>query len=204
MVKVPVAAQNIPPMTVIEQQHLLLVEMSEEEVGKLNIITQQSEILGKRVFEAVDQKSPFLKSNIQSAESQAPFYLPTGYRAITIANSPLIGVAGFAKPGTYVDVFFTYGGENANKEKSMRTAVAFQNVKVLAVDTEGTPDAEGNTLETVTLMLKLHEAKYLTLMESVGKLKLVLRPSATEPIEGVQPPTIPDNPLPPADISLIK
>lgn len=203
MVTVPVAAQNIPSMTVIEQQHLLLVEMPEEEVDKLNIIKEQSEILGKRIFEAMEQNSPFLKSNIQMEDAQAPFYLPTGYRAITITNSSLIGVAGFARPGMYVDIFWTFEGEYADKKKFRRTSVAFQNVKVIAVNEEGTPDEEGNTLNTITLMMNVNDAKHLTLMEESGKMKLVLRPSSNDPIVPVEPPTVPANPLPPAEVPII-
>jgi pilus assembly protein CpaB len=204
VVMVPVAAQNIPAMSVIDKTQIVLVEMPAAEVSKLNIVTSESDIVGKRIFEGVEQKSPFLKSNIQSEESQAPFYLPEGYRAITLANSPLIGVAGYLEPGMYVDILWTYDAENANKQKVTRTAVALQNVKVLAVNTAGAATVQGGEASnTVTLMVKLNEAKWLTLMAETGKMKLALRPSSTEQPDATVPKIIPENGLP-AELTIIE
>lgn len=197
MLQIPVAKHHIAAMSVIGQQDIDHVQMPEDAVKNLAIIQNDADVIGRTNFEPIEPNSPFVTSNLLSDKSEAPFSLPKGYRAVTIENSALIGVAGFAKPGTYVDVLWNFKWvDPKDKQKVNRTLVAFQNVRVLAIDTKGEEGngSDGTTaLQTVTLMMTLPDAQSITTMTSAGKMKLALRPSENEEV-------IPKEQLPPSDV----
>ena len=98
--------------------------------------------------------------------------IPEGKRAITVKVNEVIAVAGFALPGSYVDVLVN--GKDPNKRTFSRTVLS--RVKVLAVDqvTTGDPD-KPKVVNAVTLELTPHESEKLDLARNIGRLSLVLR-----------------------------
>ena len=98
--------------------------------------------------------------------------IPEGKRAITVKVNEVIAVAGFALPGSYVDILVN--GQDANKRQFSRTVLS--HVKVLAVDqvTTGDPD-KPKVVNAVTLELTPHESEKLDLARNIGRLSLVLR-----------------------------
>jgi pilus assembly protein CpaB len=101
-----------------------------------------------------------------------------GKRAMTVRVNDVVGVAGFALPGTYVDVMV-----NTNTDKDGRSAdgkqiskTVLEHVLVLAVAQEaGRDDTKPKVVSAVTLELSLEDSEKLDLARSIGTLSLVLR-----------------------------
>ena len=95
-----------------------------------------------------------------------------GKRAITVQVNEVIAVAGFALPGSYVDVLVT--GKDANNQFFARTVLS--RIKVLAVAQETTADPyKPKVVNAVTLELMPNEAEKLDLSRNIGVLSLALR-----------------------------
>ncbi|NTU68664.1 MAG: Flp pilus assembly protein CpaB [Chlorobiaceae bacterium] len=98
--------------------------------------------------------------------------IPEGKRAITVRVNEVIAVAGFALPGSYVDVLMS--GKDANNQPFSRTVLS--RIKVLAVAQETTADPDKpKVVNAVTLELTPHESEKLDLARNIGVLSLVLR-----------------------------
>ena len=98
--------------------------------------------------------------------------LTPGKRAITVRVNDVIGVAGFALPGSFVDILVSM--KPPNDEAFSKVVLA--RVKVLAVAQETvTDDAKPKVVNAVTLELSPEEAEKLDLARTVGTLSLVLR-----------------------------
>ncbi|RJG25030.1 Flp pilus assembly protein CpaB [Massilia cavernae] len=104
-----------------------------------------------------------------------------GKRAITVRVNDVIGVAGFALPGNYVDVIVHLEREPAESEKTVRGAlhvskIVLERILVLAVAQEvGRDDTKPRVVNAVTLEVTPGQAEHLDLARSVGTLSLALR-----------------------------
>jgi pilus assembly protein CpaB len=89
----------------------------------------------------------------------------------------VVGVAGFALPGTYVDVMVNAQQDRARGENPIPVSVTvLENVLVLAVAQEsGRDETKPKVVSAVTLELTPADAERLDLARSVGTLSLVLR-----------------------------
>jgi pilus assembly protein CpaB len=100
-----------------------------------------------------------------------------GKRAMTVRVNDVVGVAGFALPGNYVDVMVNAqqdrGRNDGNNQISM---TVLEQVLVLAVAQEASrDDTKPKVVSAVTLELAPGDAEKLDLARSVGTLSLVLR-----------------------------
>lgn len=110
-----------------------------------------------------------------------------GKRAITVRVNDVVGVAGFALPGSYVDVIVnTMEDEKAGaktagtdaKEHSI-SKIVLEKILVLAVAQEvSRDDTKPKVVNAVTLEVTPEQAEKLDLARSVGTLSLVLRNQA--------------------------
>lgn len=98
-----------------------------------------------------------------------------GKRAMTVRVNDVVGVAGFALPGNYVDVMVNMQQEqNSRQDPISRTVL--EHVLVLAVAQESSrDDLKPKVVSAVTLELSPADAEKLDLARSVGTLSLVLR-----------------------------
>ena len=100
-----------------------------------------------------------------------------GKRAMTVRVNDVVGVAGFALPGNYVDVVVS-AQQTAVKGEEPRqiSKTVLEHVLVLAVAQEASrDDTKPKVVNAVTLELSLEDAEKLDLARSVGTLSLVLR-----------------------------
>ena len=98
--------------------------------------------------------------------------ISNGKRAITVRVNEVIGVAGFALPGSLVDVMVNTK-DDAEKPVSK---IVLDQVLVLAVAQEaGRDETKPKVVSAVTLELSPEQAETLDLARSVGSLSLVLR-----------------------------
>lgn len=95
-----------------------------------------------------------------------------GRRAITVKVNEVVGVAGFALPGNYVDVL-------VNLRDDRETAVSriiLERILVLAVAQEKSrEESKPKVVNAVTLEVTPEQAEKLDLARSIGSLSLVLR-----------------------------
>jgi pilus assembly protein CpaB len=106
-----------------------------------------------------------------------------GNRAITVRVNDVVGVAGFALPGNFVDILVNTqsarGGENAISK------IVLERILVLAVAQEvGRDETKPRVVNAVTLEVTPAQAENLDLARSVGTLSLVLR-NQVDPRPGV-------------------
>ena len=114
--------------------------------------------------------------------------VPEGKRAITVRVNDVVGVAGFALPGNYVDIMVNTeaAGADRSNEDRMISKIVLERILVLAVAQEANRDeTKPRVVNAVTLEVTPEQAERLDLARSVGNLSLVLRnqidsdPSAT-------------------------
>lgn len=100
-----------------------------------------------------------------------------GKRAMTVRVNDVVGVAGFALPGNYVDVMVNAQQEQSRGEGNRQISkTVLEHVLVLAVAQEaGRDDTKPRVVSAVTLELSLQDSEKLDLARSVGSLSLVLR-----------------------------
>ncbi|MFP5391712.1 MAG: Flp pilus assembly protein CpaB [Gammaproteobacteria bacterium] len=105
-----------------------------------------------------------------------------GKRAITVRVNDVIGVAGFALPGNYVDVIVhTERDPNENDARMARGAlhvskIVLERILVLAVAQEVSRDeTKPKVVNAVTLEVTPEQAEHLDLARGVGTLSLALR-----------------------------
>lgn len=95
-----------------------------------------------------------------------------GKRAVTVKVNEVVGVAGFALPGNFVDVLINTPDE---RERPI-SKIVLERMLVLAVAQEASQDqTKPRVVSAVTLEVTPEEAEKLDLARSVGTLSLVLR-----------------------------
>jgi pilus assembly protein CpaB len=101
-----------------------------------------------------------------------------GKRAMTVRVNDVVGVAGFALPGNYVDILVNTqdtGSKRGDQDSSI-SKIVLERILVLAVAQESSRDAtKPKVVNAVTLELAPVDAEKLDLARSVGTLSLVLR-----------------------------
>lgn len=105
-----------------------------------------------------------------------------GKRAMTVRVNEVVGVAGFALPGNYVDILVHAEREAEGKAAARQISkTVLEHVLVLAVAQEaGRDDTKPKVVSAVTLELSLEDTEKLDLARSIGTLSLVLR-NQTDP-----------------------
>jgi pilus assembly protein CpaB len=100
-----------------------------------------------------------------------------GKRAMTVRVNDVVGVAGFALPGNYVDVMVNAQQDKDRGEEGKQISkTVLERVLVLAVAQEaGRDDTKPKVVSAVTLELSPEDSEKLDLARSVGTLSLVLR-----------------------------
>ena len=96
-------------------------------------------------------------------------------RAISIRVDDVVGVSGFVLPGNHVDILATLV-TRINGVPNAKSKTILENIKVLAVDQEASPDKEKPAVvRAVTLELKPDEAEKISEAMQEGKIQLTLR-----------------------------
>lgn len=128
---------------------------------------------------AVLRGEPILDGKLAPVGTQGGLsaVISEGKRAMTVRVNDVVGVAGFALPGNYVDVVVSAQQTAAKGEEPRQISkTVLEHVLVLAVAQEASrDDTKPKVVNAVTLELSLEDAEKLDLARSVGTLSLVLR-----------------------------
>jgi pilus assembly protein CpaB len=136
--------------------------------------TRTTDVVGRIARVSMIPGEPVLFGKLapKTATGGLSSIIPEGKRAITVKVNEVIAVAGFALPGSYVDVLVS--GKDADNQQFSRTVLS--RIKVLAVAQETTADPDKpKVVNAVTLELTPQESEKLDLARNIGVLSLVLR-----------------------------
>ena len=170
--KIIVALNPVGPGEVIHNKNIKFVEWPKGHVP-MGSFQDIKSLHGRVVKDKIYPNEPILEIDLAPVGSKAGLesLIEVGKRAITVRVNDVIGVAGFALPGSYVDII-----ANIKRNKSSVSKVVLSHVKVLAV-AQATNVAANKPIvvKAVTLELTPLEAEKLDLTRSIGTLSLALR-----------------------------
>lgn len=135
---------------------------------------------GRVVTVAVQRGEPLTEARLAPVGARAGLsaVVPPGKRAMTVRVNDVVGVAGFALPGTTVDVLVNTqheGGRRGDSDRAI-SKIVLERILVLAAAQEADRDASRpKVVSAVTLEVTPNQAETLDLARSVGTLSLVLR-----------------------------
>ena len=127
---------------------------------------------------SIQRDEPILESRLAPVGTRGGLsaVIAEGKRAITVRVNDVVGVAGFALPGNYVDVIVSTKDDRKQKDEQNISKIVLEKILVLAVDAEaGRDDTKPKVVKAVTLEVTPQEAESIDLARSVGQLSLVLR-----------------------------
>lgn len=139
------------------------------------------ELEGRVVKTSLQRGEPILESKLAPIGSKGGLsaVVTEGKRAMTVRVNDVIGVAGFALPGNYVDIMVSTQQENSKGQNAQDHAISkivLDRILVLAVAQEASRDeTKPKVVSAVTLEVTPEQAEKLDIARSVGTLSLVLR-----------------------------
>jgi pilus assembly protein CpaB len=135
---------------------------------------------GRVVRTSLEPGEPVIESKLapQGTKGGLSAVIGEGRRAITVRVNDVVGVAGFALPGNYVDVIVNTQepeAKNSDPQQSI-SKIVLEKILVLAVAQQvSRDDTQPKVVNAVTLEVTPDQAEKLDLARSVGSLSLVLR-----------------------------
>lgn len=176
-VEVVKASQEIPATSEItaEMVEMVTVPLALAPRGTL---TDKQKLIRRVANQTIPAGVPIF-STMLAPEGTPPGMIsriPEGYRAVAVRIDEFVGVGGWMKPGSYVDVAVVMD-VRASNNRSTVSKIVLQNVQVLAIGQ--TIQAQGTTgaslARSVTLMIRPDDVTKLHLAASKGQLRLALR-----------------------------
>jgi pilus assembly protein CpaB len=146
-----------------------------------NAITDATKAVDRVVKISVQRGEPILETKLapEGTKGGLSAVVAPGNRAMTVRVNDVIGVAGFALPGNYVDIIVNTQQEGRAQSPTSDTSISkivLEHILVLAVAQEANrDDTKPKVVTAVTLEVTPGEAEILDLARSVGTLSLVLR-----------------------------
>jgi pilus assembly protein CpaB len=136
---------------------------------------------GRVVKTSVSRGEPLIEAKLAPLGTKGGLsaVVSEGKRAMTVRVNDVVGVAGFALPGNYVDIMVNTQGESAKSPREQDKSISkivLERILVLAVAQEASRDeTKPRVVNAVTLEVSPQQAEQLDLARSVGTLSLVLR-----------------------------
>ncbi|GAB2857312.1 Flp pilus assembly protein CpaB [Pseudoduganella ginsengisoli] len=143
---------------------------------------------GRVLRHAVQRGEPLSEGKLAPAGASGGLsaLISEGKRAITVRVNDVVGVAGFALPGNFVDVLvYTQLDSEGHEGQRAISKIVLERILVLAVAQEvGRDDTKPRVVNAVTLEVTPVQAEQLDLARSVGTLSLALR-NQVDPHPGI-------------------
>ena len=178
--KVAVAQADLPLGTRLAPDMITLIDWPSNALPP-GAIGDASRLDARVTRHAIGRGEPLLESKLAPAGTVGGLSaaLGNGKRAMTVRVNDVVGVAGFALPGNFVDVLVNTQGEplrNATMQGPAISKIVLERIRVLAIAQEATrDDTKPKVVNAVTLELTPEQTEKLDLARSVGTLSLVLR-----------------------------
>jgi len=132
------------------------------------------DVVGRVARQPIVANEPVLEARLaqRNAKGGLSSIIAPGMRAISVRVDEVIGVAGFAQPGGYVDVMVS----TRDASSAPFSKIVLSRVKLVAAEQETTSDpTQPKVVRAVTLELGPEDAEKLDLARNIGTLSLVLR-----------------------------
>ncbi|RKQ61184.1 pilus assembly protein CpaB [Vogesella indigofera] len=179
--KVVIAAVDVDLGSKLTPEMLRLVDWPSGSIPEGAIIDPQT-LDGRVLKTSVLRGEAILESKLAPLGTKGGLsaVVMEGKRAMTVRVNDVIGVAGFALPGNYVDILVnTTEDAKANVKEKVDMSISkivLEHILVLAVAQEASrDDTKPKVVNAVTLEVTPEQAEKLDLARSVGTLSLVLR-----------------------------
>ena len=138
---------------------------------------------GRVVRTPIFKGEPILEQKLAAVGSKGglPSIIQSGKRAISVKVNEVVGVAGFALPGSYVDIMVntmeSRGSRDTRDAREISVSkIVLTRILVLAIAQEANrDDTKPKVVSAVTLEVTPEEAEKIDLARSIGTLSLVLR-----------------------------
>lgn len=181
--KVAVAAVDIAAGSRLTPEMLMMVDWPSASLPAGAV--KNAALLKERVVKLdVVRGEPLIEGKLAPVGTKGGLsaVIAQGKRAMTVRVNEVVGVAGFALPGNYVDILVHAERDSDNKGSGKPISkTVLEHVLVLAVAQEaGRDDTKPKVVSAVTLELSLEDSEKLDLARSIGTLSLVLR-NQTDP-----------------------
>lgn len=131
---------------------------------------------GRVVRSPVYKGEPILDPKLapEGTKGGLPSIIQSGKRAISVKVNEVVGVAGFALPGSYVDIMVN----TTDAKDKVVSKIVLKRILVLAVaQAANRDDTKPKVVSAVTLEVTPDEAEKIDLARTIGSLSLVLRNS---------------------------
>ena len=168
-----VALSQIKAGNVIDEKQLKSTNFPNSSIPVGSFLSVQN-LIGRVAKQEIFPGEPVLEAMLAPLDAKGGLSstIALGKRAITVHVNEVVAVAGFALPGSFVDVIVTVKGSQEN----MVSKTVLRRVKVLAIAQEtDAVDAKPKVVNAVTLELTPKEVEILDLARSAGNLSLSLR-----------------------------
>lgn len=177
--KVVVAAMDIELGSRLNPQMLTTVDWPSGAMPQ-GVFADLKDLQGRVVKSSVQRGEALLSNKLAPDGTQGGLsaVISEGKRAMTVRVNDVVGVAGFALPGNYVDVMVnTQQDKDGKREENIQISkTVLEHVLVLAVAQEASRDeTKPKVVNAVTLELTPEDTEKLDLARNVGTLSLVLR-----------------------------
>lgn len=181
-VKVAVANTDINLGQRLAPEFVKLVEWPRESLPP-GTLSDLKTVDGRVTKASVMRGEPILESKLTPAGTKGGLsaVIAEGKRAITVRVNDVVGVAGFALPGSFVDIIVNtqkagMKTNTATEGEQSISKIVLEKILVLAVAQEVNRDeTKPKVVNAVTLEVSPEEAEKLDLARSVDSLSLVLR-----------------------------
>lgn len=175
---VVVVSQQMPAGAALSGRDLGVVDWPEGLLPR-GAISDREAIRGRVLKRALQEGEPVLESALLpvGAEGGLHSLIAHSQRAVSVQVDAVIGVAGWVKPGSRVDVLATLSRTDFRRPVPL-SRVILQDVRVLAIDQkleQPDGDDEAEVVSVVTLEVNPAEAQQLVFAASEGTLQLALR-----------------------------
>ena len=189
MKSVVVAARNIEPKTMIISRLLTTQEFPENTLPP-DVVTDIAEVANKPARERIFKGDIITRGKVYHNAQQAGFVgsIPPDCRAVSVSVSDVTGVAGFAKPGDYVDILLI-----EKDDTTVTSRLILENVLLLSInqnmgvrgnyegeeDKESSVNPETRAIDNpalATFALRPDEILELVSASRIGEIYLMLRP----------------------------
>jgi pilus assembly protein CpaB len=177
--EIVVAAQDIPPGTIINEEVIKKGMIKTTPWPKNSIpagaFSSPQQVVGKINRVKILANEPILESRLAGEGAGLTVRLEAGKRALAVRVDEIIGVSGFIVPDDRVDVILTTTPVGANQDAKV-SKIVLQNKRVLSVaQSTEQKDGKPQLARSITLEVTPDEAEKLSLASQEGQIVLALR-----------------------------
>ena len=176
--QIAVAVRELELGTVLDAASMTTVTWSGPSLPEGAVADPQA-LPGRVLRTTLARGEPILESRLAPVGSRGGLSaaIAAGKRAITVRVNEVVGVAGFALPGSLVDVMVhTTVDDTRRGQGAPVSKIVLERILVLAVAQEASRDeTRPKVANAVTLEVTPEQAELLDVARSVGHLSLVLR-----------------------------